>query len=160
MTRTSEHKDTSSERRTARLVLRPFRTSDNAWFAGMNADPHVMQHFPNPLTRDESDALLQRLQTDFERRGFGPWAVELSADSACIGMVGLSVPSFESHFTPCVELVWRLAAPHWGHGYAQEAARAALDAAFVHLELQQVVAFTYDPKPTFATRDANARHDT
>ncbi|HEX6240227.1 MAG TPA: GNAT family N-acetyltransferase, partial [Polyangiales bacterium] len=55
---------------------------------------------------------------------------------------GLTVPLFECHFTPCVEVGWRLAAEHWGRGYATEAARAALETAFVHLGLDEVVSFT------------------
>jgi ribosomal-protein-alanine N-acetyltransferase len=130
------------ERRTQRLVLRPFRESDRDSFARINADPHVMRHFPSPLTRGQSDALIDRLREHFETRGFGPWALELPQIDGCIGAVGLAVPGFDSHFTPCVEIAWRLAAEHWGHGYAQEAARAALHTAFVHLELKQVVSFT------------------
>lgn len=130
------------ERRTERLRLRPLRTTDREVFAALNADPRVMQHFPDPLTRKQSDALLDRMLNDFESRGFGPWAVELLSTGGCIGFVGLDVPSFSSHFTPCVEVAWRLAAEHWGCGYAQEAARAALHTAFVHLELPRVVSFT------------------
>ncbi len=130
------------ERRTRRLVLRPFRESDRDSFARLNADPRVMRHFPSTLTRHQSDALIDGLREHFETRGFGPWALELPQIDGCVGAAGLAVPSFDSHFTPCVEIAWRLAAEHWGHGYAQEAARAALHSAFVHLELKQVVSFT------------------
>jgi RimJ/RimL family protein N-acetyltransferase len=130
------------ERRTQRLVLRQFRESDRDSFARLNADPRVMRHFPNTLTQDQSDALIDRVRQHFETRGFGPWALELPQIDGCIGAAGLDVPSFDSHFTPCVEIAWRLAAEHWGHGYVQEAARAALHTAFVHLELKQVVSFT------------------
>lgn len=130
------------ERRTSRLVLRALRASDSESFARLNADPRVMEHFPNTLSRAESDNLLQGLRETFDQRGFGPWALELAHVEGCIGIVGLSVPKFKSHFTPCVEVAWRLAYEHWGHGYAQEAAHAALYTAFVHLELEQVVAFT------------------
>lgn len=130
------------ERRTERLVLRPFRDSDRESFARLNADPQVMQHFPSTLTRKESDALVDRLGEHFASRGFGPWALELPGVQGCIGATGLAVPTFEAHFTPCVEVAWRLAFEHWGRGYAQEAARAALHTAFVHLQLDQVVSFT------------------
>jgi ribosomal-protein-alanine N-acetyltransferase len=129
-------------RRTARLVLRPFCDSDRDSFARLNADPRVMRYFPSTLSRTESDALFEAVREQSETRGFGPWALELPQVDGCVGAVGLSVPSFDSHFTPCVEIVWRIAAQHWGHGYAQEAARAALYTAFVHRELHQVVSFT------------------
>ena len=61
---------------------------------------------------------------------------------AFIGFVGLSVPSFTSHFTPCVEIGWRLMKEHWGNGYASEAAAACLRFGFENLKLQEIVAFT------------------
>lgn len=65
-----------------------------------------------------------------------------AGERAGIGAAGLAVPTFPAHFTPCVEITWRLAPEYWGHGYAQEAARAARYTAFVHLGLAEVVAFT------------------
>jgi RimJ/RimL family protein N-acetyltransferase len=59
-----------------------------------------------------------------------------------IGFVGLSVPGFTAHFTPCVEIGWRLAKEHWGAGYASEPAPACLRFGFERLRLQQIVAFT------------------
>jgi RimJ/RimL family protein N-acetyltransferase len=59
-----------------------------------------------------------------------------------IGYVGLSVPTFDAHFTPCVEIGWRLAKEYWGRGYASEAAAASLRFAFEKLHLKQIVAFT------------------
>jgi RimJ/RimL family protein N-acetyltransferase len=108
----------------------------------MNADPRVMEFFPKLLDRAESDALAARIRDAFARRGFGLWAVEVPGVADFIGFVGLTVPHFEAHFTPCVEIGWRLARDHWGHGYASEAARAALDFGFWHLGLHEIVSFT------------------
>ncbi len=128
--------------RTPRLVLRSWRESDLAPFAELNADPRVMQHFPSVLTRAESDAMVTRLNDAITKRGFGFWAVEVQASEELIGFVGLSVPSFEAPFMPCVEIGWRIAFRHWGKGFASEGARASLDAAFGELGLAEVVSFT------------------
>jgi RimJ/RimL family protein N-acetyltransferase len=130
------------EIRTERLLLRRWLESDRRPFAALNADPRVMEYFPNVLTADESDALVVRIEAHFERHGFGLWAVEVPAQIPFIGFVGLAVPSFEAHFTPCVEVGWRLAADCWGHGYATEAARAALEFGFGPLALEEIVSFT------------------
>jgi RimJ/RimL family protein N-acetyltransferase len=127
---------------TARLVLRPWRDPDREAFALLNDDPTVMELLPRRLSRDESDALAARIQADIEERGWGLWAVEIAGQAPFIGFVGLSVPSFDAHFTPCIEIAWRLAAQYWGNGYASEAARASLRFAFGELQLRQVVAFT------------------
>lgn len=128
--------------RTRRLLLRPWKKRDRAPFAALNADPRVMEFFPRTLTRKESDGLIVRIEEHVRERGFGLWAVEVRGGPAFIGFVGLWTPSFEAHFTPCVEIGWRLAFDAWGKGYATEAARAALDFGFEELGLDEIVAFT------------------
>lgn len=107
---------------TPRMILRPWRDADRGPFARLNADPRVMEFFPACLTRDESDALFDRIQSSL-------LAAELRDTAEFIGFIGLSVPTFEAHFTPCVEIGWRLAAEHWGRGLATEGARAVLERA-------------------------------
>lgn len=111
---------------TPRLILRHWRDSDREPFARMNADPRVMEYFPSTLTPGESDAMLVRIFAHYERHGFTLMAAELRDIGAFIGFIGLSVPGFEAHFTPCVEIGWRLAADYWGRGLATEGAREVL----------------------------------
>jgi RimJ/RimL family protein N-acetyltransferase len=127
---------------TQRLLLRQWRDSDRDAFARLNADPVVMEHFPRCLSRDESDAAITRTQEVINQRGWGFWAVEVRGVAPFIGFVGLSVPRFTTHFTPCVEIGWRVAKEFWGKGYATEAAMAALRFGFEKLTLEQIVAFT------------------
>jgi RimJ/RimL family protein N-acetyltransferase len=129
------------ELQTDRLLLRRWRPADREPLAALNADPRVAE-FLGALSREESDSLAARIEAGFEQRGFGFWAVEIRGGAAFAGFVGLSVPRFEAHFTPCVEIGWRLAAEHWGHGYATEGARAALAFGFDELRLVEIVAFT------------------
>ena len=124
------------------LLLRPWRDSDLPAFAALNADPRVMEFLPAVLDRAASDAMAGRIRDHFARHGFGLWAVEVPGVTDFAGFVGLNVPTFEAHFTPCVEIGWRLAYDHWGKGYATIGARAALDFAFKNLNLAEVVSFT------------------
>jgi ribosomal-protein-alanine N-acetyltransferase len=111
----------------------------------MNADPEVMQHFPATLTEAESDAFVDRVGATLEERGWGLWAVEELATGRFLGFAGLNVPRFEAHFTPAVEIGWRLRRDAWGSGFATEAARGVLTVAFDDLELPEVVSFTAIP---------------
>lgn len=123
-----------------RVRLRSWRADDLDALAALNADPRVMEHFPAPLSRDESAAMMARQQAAIDTRGWGNWALEV--DRRCVGFVGLSVPTFDAHFTPCTEIGWRLAYEAWGRGYATEAARLALAHGFDVIGLAEIVSFT------------------
>lgn len=131
-----------AELRTERLLLRAWRPDDRDPYAALNADPVVMEHFPAPLTRAESDAHVDRVLAAFAEHGWGLWAVEVPGEADFIGFVGLAIPRFEAPFTPCVEVGWRLARSAWGRGYAPEGAMEALRFAFDDLGLDEVLSFT------------------
>jgi RimJ/RimL family protein N-acetyltransferase len=126
----------------SRLRLRRWRDADRVPFAAMNADPRVMEFFARPLSRDESDAMVDRIEGHFDEHGFGLWAVEVPGVAPLIGFAGLSLARFAAPFTPCVEVGWRLAVEHWGSGYATEAARLSLDYGFGPARLDEIVSFT------------------
>lgn len=124
------------ERRTERLLLRRFREPDREAFADLNSDPAVMATLGAPMTRDESDAFLDRIEANWDEHGFGLWCVDL--DGECLGFTGLAVPWFRHG----VEVGWRIRSAFWGRGYAPEAARAALAFAFDHIGLDEIISFT------------------
>ncbi len=127
---------------TQRLLLRRWQQSDLTPFAQMNADVEVMKYFPATLSQSESEAMVERIENHHQVHGFGLWAVQESSTGAFIGFIGLSVPQFEAHFTPTVEVGWRLARKFWGKGYATEGARKALSYGFEVLGLTEIVSFT------------------
>lgn len=132
----------STEIATPRLRLRRWKPGDREPFARLNADAQVMRFFPKTLSPAESDEMAERIERGFALRGFGFYAVELRESESFIGFIGLSVPAFEAHFTPCVEIGWRLAEQHWNRGLATEGARAAVAHAFEKLKIRELVAFT------------------
>lgn len=127
---------------TERLLLRRWREADLEPFAALNADPEVMTHFPGTLSRADSDAMVGRIEATFESQGFGLWAVEVRGEVPFIGFVGITPVRFDAHFTPAVEVGWRLARTYWGRGYAVEAARAAIDFGFSEVGLREIVSFS------------------
>jgi RimJ/RimL family protein N-acetyltransferase len=131
-----------SELSTGRLKLRQWRDADLAPFAALNADPEVMRYFPSTLAQEQSDEFAGYVYETIERQGWGLWAVEVTDGPPFIGFVGLNRVSFEEHFTPAVEVGWRLDRPFWGNGYATEAAAAAVTFGFEQLDLEEIVSFT------------------
>jgi RimJ/RimL family protein N-acetyltransferase len=130
------------ELQTERLRLRRWVAGDRVPFAALNTDPRVMEYLPAALSRDESDRFIARIEAHFDAHGFGLWALEIPDVAPLAGFIGLTIPGFEAHFTPCVEIGWRLAAGLWGRGYATEGARAVLTFGFETLQLGEIVSFT------------------
>lgn len=130
------------EIRTPRLFLRQWREADRQPCAAINADPDVMRFFPSTQTAESSSRSVDTWAEEIEQRGWSNWAVEVTESGRFAGFIGLTVPRRALPFMPCVEVGYRLAKEHWGHGFASEGARAALDFAFERLHLQEVVSFT------------------
>lgn len=127
---------------TPRLLLRRWRAADLAAFAELCADPAVME-FLAPLSEPGACAAwAARLRAHWRQHGFGRWVVEIPGEASFIGVVGLATIPYQAHFTPAIEIAWRLARAYWGHGYATEAARAALGYGFDQLGLAEIVAVT------------------
>jgi RimJ/RimL family protein N-acetyltransferase len=101
-----------------------------------------MRYLPGPLSREQSDAMVDRIKAHFDKHEFGFWAVEVRGVTHFAGFIGLAIPRFEAPFTPCVEIGWRLASDQWGKGYATEGALAALRYGFERLQLDEIVSMT------------------
>jgi RimJ/RimL family protein N-acetyltransferase len=127
---------------TDRLILRQWKESDRDIFAELNADQDNMAFFPKTYNRSESDAFIDKTIELIATNGFGLFAVEVKETSQFIGFVGLASPPYETPFTPCTEIGWRLHKNSWGNGYATEAACAVLDFAFTELKKDEIVSFT------------------
>jgi RimJ/RimL family protein N-acetyltransferase len=124
-----------------RLRLRRWRREDRAPFFAINAEPEV-QRYLAPVTRQDSDAMLDRIEAHFAKHGWGYWALEERQSGALIGSCGMMHVPFEAFFTPAVEIGWRLSSAWQGKGLAREAAETVLEDAFGRLGLDRVVSFT------------------
>ena len=128
---------------TDRLILRRWKAGDRDAFARLNADERVMEFLPKPLTRAESDMLVDRIEAHFTLHGFGLYAAEVREQGRFIGFIGISAPNFDAPFTPCVEIGWRLDSRLLGAGPGHRGrARAVAEYAFRALGLKELVSFT------------------
>lgn len=117
---------------TTRLILRSWKPEDLPLFVAMNKDVRVMKYFPALLTEAETGSFYDRIRAEFDRAGWGLYALELKTTGQFIGYVGLHEINFEADFTPGIEIGWRLAADYHRRGYATEAAKAVLEIAKLH----------------------------
>lgn len=124
---------------TERLVLREWCDDDLEPFAAINADPLVMKHFSGTKDRTGSDELVGMIRSHFRTFGFGLFALERRSDSSLLGFTGLAAIPFTAHFTPAMEIGWRLGSQYWGRGYATEAAEEVLRFTFDDTDLDELV---------------------
>lgn len=124
------------------LGFRQWLDRDTEPFIELNQDPRVMEFFPTTLSREETLDAIERLKTQIDQLGYGWFAVDELSTGLLIGFIGINHPQFESFFTPCLEIGWRLHADFWGKGYATEGAEACLKFAFEKQGFSTVYAFT------------------
>lgn len=127
---------------TERLLLREWRDADLEPFMAMNADPVVMEFFPETYSEERTRRFVDIIRARWVELGYGLWAVERKDTMRFIGYIGLWPATFPAPFTPAVEVGWRLAANQWGRGYASEGGKAALRYGFDTAGLDEIVSFT------------------
>lgn len=125
-----------------RLGFRRWQESDRKAFSSMNADVSVMKYFPNVLTKEESDILINRFENHFVEKGYGIWVAEIKETQEFIGFIGLLEINMDVDFKNAIEIGWRLDKKFWKKGYAAEGAAACLKYAFNVLKVAEVYSFT------------------
>lgn len=127
---------------TKRLILRTWQDSDAQAYYEMNQDPKVIQYFLGALTMTQVTDFIKAKNQQQQELGYTLWAVELKSTGEFIGFIGLNYTQWPAHFTPAVEIGWRLASQYWNQGYATEGAQACLEYGFNKVGLKEIVSFT------------------
>lgn len=107
----------------------------------MGQDPIVMKHFVSLMSREDTVAMMDRMQDHWEKHGFGVFAIEVPGIHDFAGFIGFTHPRWEAHFTPCIEILWRLIPAAHNKGYCTEAARVCLEWGFKEKNFKEILAF-------------------
>jgi RimJ/RimL family protein N-acetyltransferase len=127
---------------TSHFKLADFSASHFSDLAKMNADPEIMNYFPQNLDFEESAELLKRTMVHHQKNGYALFVLHLTESDVFVGWCGLMVVSFEAHFIPAVEIGWWLNITFWGKELVTEAAKAVLCLGFLELRLSEIISFT------------------
>ena len=130
---------------TPRLILRQWSNDDVESWAGMNADPRVMEFFVSTLPREQSYESAQWMRENLERNGYGWFVMERKDRPGFSGVIAIDDIRWETPFQPRREIGWRLPVDAWGHGFATEGAGALMRYAFETLRWPEIVAMTATP---------------
>ena len=110
--------------------------------AALNGAPETVVYFPSRLSEAESDAYVDEIEARFAAGGYGQWALEVRSSGEFIGYTGFGPMPDDIPGAGGTEIGWRLARTAWHHGYATEAARAALELGFGPIGLPEIWSIT------------------
>jgi RimJ/RimL family protein N-acetyltransferase len=127
---------------TERLILRTWKKEDAEAYFQINQDPKVIEFLRGPLTIEQVNEFIPAVNSHGNMHGYTLWTACLKETGELIGFIGLNYTDWESHFTPAVEVGWRLGSQFWGKGYATEGAKASLDYGFKKCGLKEIISFT------------------
>lgn len=127
---------------TERLILRTWKTEDQDAYFNINQDPKVVEYLCGSLTLQEVEEFILAMNSQQDKYGYTLWATELKETGKLLGFIGLNYTAWEAHFTPAVEIGWRLGSQYWGKGYATEGAKAVRDYGFNTIGLKEIVSLT------------------
>jgi RimJ/RimL family protein N-acetyltransferase len=118
---------------TDNLVIRPYQSGDLDRLYVILSDPITMRFWPSPLTLEASQLWIDRSIESYVLHGFGRYVVVHAATGELIGDCGILRSTVAGQVVN--DLGYIIHHPHWGHGYATEAARAVKEYAFGTLGL-------------------------
>ena len=113
---------------TERLLLRPYTLSDFDSLYEILSDPETMQHYPAPFDADRTRNWIAWNLDNYEKYGFGLWAVVLKETGEFIGDCGITLQNIDGEILP--EIGYHIHKKYWRRGFAKEAARAIRDWGF------------------------------
>ena len=127
---------------TERLILRKYTWADFEGLYEILSDPETMAHYPKPYDEAGVRLWISWSMDNYEKYGFGLWAVELKETGAFIGDCGLTMQCIDGELLP--EIGYHIHKDHWRRGYASEAARAVRDWTFTNRDFDRLYSYMKD----------------
>ena len=113
---------------TERLLLREYTMDDFDALYEIMSDPETMQHYPSPFDEKKTKRWIEWNLDNYEKQGFGLWAVILKETGVFIGDCGITLQDIDGDLLP--EIGYHIQRKYWRRGFAKEAAKAVRDWVF------------------------------
>lgn len=124
---------------TKRLFLRELTLNDFADLFEILSDKETMQHYPKPFTKERVKNWITWNLDNYQKYGFGLWAVVLKETGEFIGDCGITLQNIDGLIVP--ELGYHINKKHWRKGYATEVANEVRDWLFHHTDYDTVYSY-------------------
>ena len=124
---------------TERLILREYVQEDFDGLYAILSDPETMSHYPRPYDQNGTQRWLNWSFDNYQKYGFGLWAIELKSTGQFIGDCGITMQPIDGTWLP--EIGYHINKHHWRRGYAKEAACAVRDWCFTHTDFDAVYSY-------------------
>lgn len=139
---------------TERLILREYTLEDFDALYEIVSDPETMQHYPKPFDEEKTRQWIEWNLENYQKYGFGLWAVVLKETGEFIGDCGISIQNIDGEMLP--EIGYHINKKYWRKGYGSEAARRVRDWAFENTEYDVIYSYMkYTNIGSYSTAIAN-----
>ena len=127
---------------TERLTLREYTPEDFQVLYALLSDPVTMQHYPKPYDEKGTMRWLTWSFENYQRHGFGWWAIEIKETSQFIGDCGITMQNIDGALLP--EIGYHIHRDFWRQGFGKEAAAAVRDWWFENTQFDTVYSYMND----------------
>lgn len=124
---------------TKRLILREYTLADFDGLYAILSDPVTMQHYPAPYNEKGTMRWLEWSLDNYQKYGFGLWAIRLKETGQFIGDCGITMQNIDGEQLP--EIGYHIHKDYWRQGYAKEAASAVRDWLFERTDFDAVYSY-------------------
>ena len=124
---------------TERLILREYTMADFEDLLAILSDPITMQHYIRPYDEAGTNRWLTWSLENYEKYGFGWWALVRKDTGEFIGDCGVTMQNIDGQLLP--ELGYHIGKDHWRQGFGSEAAKAVRDWIFTNTDMETLYSY-------------------
>ncbi len=121
------------------LFLREYKFDDYDALYEIVSDAETMQHYPAPFDEEKTRDWIKWNLENYEKYGFGLWAVVLKETGDFIGDCGITIQDIDGELLP--EIGYHIHKKYWRRGFAKEAARAVRDWVFTNTDYNEIYSY-------------------
>ena len=127
--------------KTKRLKLREYNLNDFNELYKILSDKETMKYYPKPYDEKGTKRWIEWSIENYQKHGFGWWAIELLDTNQFIGDCGITIQNIDGELLP--EIGYHINKLYWNNGYAKEAALCCINWFFNNTKYYLSIVFIF-----------------